>query len=102
MLSDRLAVLLEALKLDGEIDVMGDLGRLYYDLAGISMPKQYALLRMVTDDSHLLYGTDSPFTPRFLCEQFLTDMEETFSLEQAKMVFRDNALSIFPELKGER
>lgn len=39
---------------------MGDLSLMYYDLAGISLPKQTGLLRMITDDTHLLYGSDSP------------------------------------------
>ena len=41
---------------------MGDLAKLYYDLTGMSMPKQYGLLKEVTDISHILYGSDAPFT----------------------------------------
>ena len=43
----------EMLRMDG-VDVMGDLAKLYYDLAGMSMPKQYGLLKEVTDTSHNL------------------------------------------------
>lgn len=61
ILSDRLAFMTKILRMDG-VDVMGDLAKLYYDLAGMAMPKQYGLLKEVTDTSHILYGSDAPFT----------------------------------------
>lgn len=86
ILSDRLATLAGALRLDGGLDVTGDLSKLYYDLAGVSMPKQLAVLRMVTDDSHLLYGSDAPFTPLPLCEKLSEAMDAALSGEQAELI----------------
>ena len=46
-----------------EVDVLRDLGRLHFDLAGHAVPRQLdALLTMTTPD-HLHYGSDFPFTP---------------------------------------
>ncbi len=46
-----------------DVDVLRDLGRLHFDLAGFAVPRQLdALLTMTTLD-HLHYGSDFPFTP---------------------------------------
>ena len=46
-----------------DVDVLRDLGRLHFDLAGYAVPRQLdALLTMTTVD-HLHYGSDYPFTP---------------------------------------
>jgi 6-methylsalicylate decarboxylase len=44
-------------------DVPGQLRNLYYDLAGAPVPRQLPALLELTDPSHLLYGTDWPWTP---------------------------------------
>ncbi|GLY79066.1 amidohydrolase family protein [Actinoallomurus sp. CA-142502] len=44
-------------------DVAGQLRNLYYDLAGFPVPRQLPSLLAMTDPSHLLYGTDWPWTP---------------------------------------
>ena len=46
-----------------EVDVLGDLRRLYYDLAGYAVPRQLAPLLALTTTSHLHYGSDFPWTP---------------------------------------
>ncbi len=49
--------------LNPDVDVLRDLGRLHFDLAGFAIPRQLdALLTMTTLD-HLHYGSDFPFTP---------------------------------------
>lgn len=100
VLSDRLAVLSRAFPA-GELDVMGDLAGLYYDLAGVSMPKQFDLVRQVTDDSHILYGSDAPFTPPALCGIFAAAMDQRFDDGLATAIFRENALAIFPEIQDQ-
>jgi len=61
MVVDRVSVF--SLLLDSGVDVLGDLGRLHYDVAGYPLPRQLdALLTMVPPD-HLHYGSDHPFTP---------------------------------------
>lgn len=65
LVADRVSVfslLLDA-PADGPVDVLGDLARLHYDLAGYPLPRQRdALLSLVPPD-HLHYGSDFPFTP---------------------------------------
>jgi 6-methylsalicylate decarboxylase len=48
---------------DGAPDVADQLRNLYYDLAGAPVPRQLPALLELTDPSHLLYGTDWPWTP---------------------------------------
>lgn len=100
LLSDRLDILGCALQIDG-LDVMGDLNRLYYDLAGISMPKQFGLLEKITEPDHILYGSDSPFTPLALCREWADDMESVFGVERAGQIFRENAESLFGKKERE-
>ncbi len=46
-----------------DVDVMRDLGRLHFDLAGYSVPRQLDALLTITTIDHLHYGSDYPFTP---------------------------------------
>jgi predicted TIM-barrel fold metal-dependent hydrolase len=65
MVADRVSVfslLLDA-PADGPVDVLGDLGRLHYDLAGYPVPRQLEALCTLVDADHLHYGSDHPFTP---------------------------------------
>jgi predicted TIM-barrel fold metal-dependent hydrolase len=45
------------------VDVLGDLGRLHFDLAGYSGSRQLHALLALTTLEHLHYGSDFPFTP---------------------------------------
>lgn len=94
VLSDRLATLGGALHMEG-LDVMGDLSRLYYDLAGISMPKQYGLLEKITQESHILYGSDAPFTPLPLCERLAADMENRIDASKLENICINHAIDLF-------
>jgi predicted TIM-barrel fold metal-dependent hydrolase len=61
MVADRIDAFSQLLAPD--VDVLRDLARLHFDLAGYSVPRQLdALLTMTTPD-HLHYGSDYPFTP---------------------------------------
>ncbi|MGH9016259.1 MAG: amidohydrolase family protein [Acidimicrobiales bacterium] len=46
-----------------DADVLGDLGRLHFDLAGFAVPRQLDALLTLTTLDHLHYGSDFPFTP---------------------------------------
>ena len=46
-----------------DVDVLGDLGRLHFDLAGFAVPRQLDALLTLTTLDHLHYGSDFPFTP---------------------------------------
>jgi predicted TIM-barrel fold metal-dependent hydrolase len=45
------------------IDVMGNLRRLWWDLAGNARPVMLEGLMKIADPTHLLYGSDTPYTP---------------------------------------
>lgn len=49
-----------------DVDVLGSLGRLYYDLAGDALPVMLPALLQIVGPSHLLYGSDYPYTPAAL------------------------------------
>jgi predicted TIM-barrel fold metal-dependent hydrolase len=46
-----------------QVDVLHDLGRLHYDLAGHVFSRQLEALLTLTTIDHLHYGSDFPFTP---------------------------------------
>lgn len=94
ILSDRLATLPALIPgMDG-IDVMDNIASFYYDLAGISMPKQYDVLRKVVDDSHLLYGSDTPFTPLPMCQKMSADMDAKLGADMMKRVYVENPTAL--------
>ena len=45
------------------VDVMGNLKALWWDLAGDALPVMLPALLKVCDPTHLLYGSDTPYTP---------------------------------------
>ncbi|MDO4554071.1 MAG: amidohydrolase family protein [Lachnospiraceae bacterium] len=93
VLSDRLSVLSKAIGMK-DMKVEQCLQSLYYDLAGVSMPKQYDLLLETTDTTHLLYGTDYPYTPNQLYSAFLEAMEEKIPDQYKKMIYSENAKAL--------
>lgn len=98
ILSDRLIPLAGMLLQGRKLEISGDLAQLYYDLAGFSMPKQYDLLRTMTDDSHLLYGSDSPFTALPVCRKQAEQMAEKMDGAMEEQVCRQNAGILFREV----
>ena len=78
-------------------DVRKTLGRFYYDLAGFAVPNQlYGLLNM-TDESHLLYGSDYPYAyPNFISSQKdKLDRTDLLNQDKRKAIYRSNAQSLF-------
>jgi predicted TIM-barrel fold metal-dependent hydrolase len=66
MIADRVSVFSLLLDVDLEqVDVLRDLARLHYDLAGFPFPRQFDALLALTTLDHLHYGSDYPFTPEF-------------------------------------
>lgn len=95
-LSDRVAPMSKMLIPEGNIDIAECLARLYYDLGGVVMPKQFGNLRQIAADSHILYGSDTPFTPLPLCMKLAEDMDRGLDDETADLVYRKNPLALFP------
>jgi 6-methylsalicylate decarboxylase len=64
VIADRVAMFAVVLgDVDPAADVLRDLGRLHYDLAGFPLPRQLDALLALTTLEHLHYGSDYPFTP---------------------------------------
>jgi predicted TIM-barrel fold metal-dependent hydrolase len=65
MVADRVSIFSLLLAVDPSVDVLRDLGRLHFDLAGFPLPRQLDALLTLTTLEHLHYGSDYPFTPEF-------------------------------------
>ena len=64
MIADRVAVFALLLGVDPSVDVLRDLGRLHFDLAGFPIPRQLDALLTLTTLDHLHYGSDYPVHAR--------------------------------------
>jgi 6-methylsalicylate decarboxylase len=65
LVADRVSIFSLLLGVDPAVDVLRDLGRLHFDLAGFPLPRQLDSLLTLTTLDHLHYGSDYPFTPEF-------------------------------------
>lgn len=97
ILSDRLVAAGRTFPAFGGIPVEEDLASFYYDLAGISMPKQYDVLRKLTADTHLLYGSDGTFTPLPACKAMAEAMEIKLDGRMRELVFCENAARLLTD-----
>jgi len=66
MVADRVSAFSRLLGVAGEVDVLRDLARLHFDLAGQPLPRQLDALLTLTSVEHLHFGSDYPFTPEFV------------------------------------
>lgn len=98
ILADRLQL---ANKVKDGVDVLAVLRRLYYDVAGACLPRQLPALMQLADEGHLLYGSDYPYTPERGCIYLASALDKTDLITdyQRRIIYRDNALKLFPRLK---
>ena len=104
ILADRFesfALMLRFADPDRRVDILADMAHVYYDLAGFSEPKQLAMLLRNVDETHLLYGSDTPYTDISACVGQAEALEETPKLteRQKALLFTENALTPLPDLK---
>ncbi|PWG60703.1 amidohydrolase family protein [Bifidobacterium catulorum] len=87
---------------DRRVDYMDAMSHVYYDLAGFSEPKQLADLLRNVPDTHLLYGSDTPYTPieAVLSQARALEGTDKLTEEQKRMAFTGNALAVNPKLAG--
>ncbi len=88
---------------DEEVDVLGGLRRLYYDVAGVPTPRALPALLQLVDAGQIVYGSDYPFTAppfvaRFAQELVDADVPELKPLSQT---LRYNAAKLFPRFAIE-
>ena len=74
------------------VDMEAEIGRLYFDLAGDPMPEEMDMLLAITDEKHILYGSDYPYVPApvLLKKKAALDMALT-SRGQMEQVYVRNA-----------
>ena len=99
MIVDRVGIFSRLLDVDPSVDVLRDIARLHYDLAGFPVPRQLEALLTITTLEHLHYGSDYPFTPEFAVvmatERLEAAGEAPGSLTEA---LRSNTRRLFPAL----
>jgi 6-methylsalicylate decarboxylase len=81
-------------------DVLGDLGRLYYDLAGVPLPRALPALLNLVPASQLVYGSDYPFTPAPMVAALAEAIAATGALDGTTRAaaLRGNAAALLPRL----
>ena len=74
------------------VDVEAGLKKFYFDLAGDPMPEQMDMLLKITDENHLLYGSDYPYVPAqvLLSKKRALD-EELEKRDWLSKIYCDNA-----------
>lgn len=92
LVADRVSMFARLLAPD--VDVMRDLGRLHYDLAGFPVPRQLDALLTLTALDHLHYGSDFPFTPEPVVAAAAARLDEVDGLVDA---LRANTARLFPD-----
>jgi predicted TIM-barrel fold metal-dependent hydrolase len=99
MVADRVSVFSLLLGTDPSVDVLRDLGRLHFDLAGFPVPRQLDALLTLTTLDHLHYGSDYPFTPEFAAAQAVERLAEAGDPPGSVLdALRANSERLFPAL----
>lgn len=101
MIVDRVGVFARLLEVDAAVDVLRDVARLHYDLAGFPLPRQLDALLTITTLEHLHYGSDYPFTPEFAAAMAVERLD-AWGEASAPLTdtLRGNTRRLFPALGG--
>ncbi|HEY7134267.1 MAG TPA: amidohydrolase family protein [Acidimicrobiia bacterium] len=106
MVADRVHVFAQLVAVDPAVDVLRDLERLHFDLAGFPIPRQLDALLTLTTFDHLHYGSDYPFTPEFAvtaARELLADAHRRTSAADPLLdALRTNTERLFPSLPARQ
>jgi 6-methylsalicylate decarboxylase len=107
VLANRIDLLLPILGAPGAPTPPGmrdALRRLYFDLAGAPVPELLGALLSVADPSHIMYGSDWPFTPLAACQTLAERIDQTPLLAEPlrTAVLSDNAAKLFPSMASAK
>ncbi|MER7834343.1 amidohydrolase family protein [Streptomyces sp. NPDC096040] len=99
VLADRIGAFAVATQ-DPPVDVLGALRGLYYDVAGLPLPRQLPALLTLTDADHILYGSDYPYTPDWALHGLAQALagSDVLTRDQRESVWRGSAEGLFPRL----
>ena len=105
VLADHVVGLSPALGLPEPLDpdrFYATLRRLYYDLAGYPLPRLAPALLEIADPGRIFYGSDWPFTPLPVVTRMASEIDRTKLFDDATRlgILQDNALELFPRLRG--
>lgn len=78
--------------------VLHYLKSLYYDTALSPSPYAMASLLELVEPTHILFGSDFPFADKQVVKKEVHDLDNLtlFDNKVRQMVYRDNALKLFP------
>lgn len=71
----------------------------YYDTAAQFNPVGITALKSVVGASRIVYGTDFPYGRMADVNKYLDNMPTVLNAKERQMIYRENALRLFPELK---
>ena len=88
---------------EDEVDVLGALRRLYYDVAGVPTPRALPALLQLVGAGQVVYGSDYPFTNAAFVDRFARELveAEVGALLPLSQTLRRNAEKLFPRFAAE-
>ncbi len=101
VLADRVAAFSTVLPdIDPAADVLRDLARLHYDLAGFPLPRQLDALLTIATMERLHYGSDYPFTPLAAAVDRVRQLASVGDEPGMLDHLATNTRALFPRLAG--
>ncbi len=93
ILTDRVAGYVQS---EYDTDIYKVMKQVYFDTAGAVLPRQLPALLTLADDSHILYGSDIPYTSLKRAAKLNQALAETdlLTAAQKQAIFHDNAAEL--------
>lgn len=92
---ENITKLLETQGKGKAVDVKTVVRQLYFDVAGDAFPAAYNILKTMTDEDHILFGGDYPYTPAEIICQKVKTMETMDSKDVINKISYENAQKLF-------
>jgi predicted TIM-barrel fold metal-dependent hydrolase len=73
----------------------------YYDTITACGAAAFSTIRKLSDESHILFGTDVVWLPHRLAKLKTATLKRCFSRETFQAITRENAMRLFPRLSEE-
>lgn len=78
-----------------QIDAKAEFEKLYFDIAGDPEPVALDMLRMVIDDSHIVYGSDFPHSPAKVIEMKKKHFDENEKYDEVRdQIYHENGIKL--------